>query len=194
MLNMRIPNLAHQILDLEPIFLDTETTGVNKYAEIVELAIIETDGQVLTHTLINPKGEVPANAVAVHGITKQRLIDEQVPDFYSVFRACRSNLYGRIVVAYNADYDLRMLYQSLVHSEANCSTVSMAWLAVVDAMLLFSNFLQEPGKYGGWAWKSLEYAASFLGVPADNRKHRALGDAELLRRVFIALANYKNED
>jgi len=45
---------ARQVIGLNPIFLDTETTGVGLYDLVIEVGIVDLDGNVLFNSLINP--------------------------------------------------------------------------------------------------------------------------------------------
>ena len=51
------------------VILDTETTGLNERAEIVELSIIDKNGNTLFDRLIKPKGHIPRDAEQIHGIS-----------------------------------------------------------------------------------------------------------------------------
>ena len=55
---------------METVYLDTETTGVADDDEMVELTIIDDDGEPLINTLIKPKfHRTWAGAQRVHGIS-----------------------------------------------------------------------------------------------------------------------------
>ena len=60
--------LARQRLAAQPIFLDTETTGVRSTAEIIEISLIDHTGEVLLDSLVRPRVPIPAAATQVHGI------------------------------------------------------------------------------------------------------------------------------
>ncbi|MCY4410095.1 MAG: 3'-5' exonuclease, partial [Caldilineaceae bacterium] len=67
-----IPNAAARaraILDERPLFFDTETTGLNSSAEIVEVGIVDAEGNTLLESLVRPIRRIPSDAVAVHGIS-----------------------------------------------------------------------------------------------------------------------------
>lgn len=51
------------------VILDTETTGLDTMAEIVEISIIASDGHVLLDTLIRPSNPIPPAATAIHHIS-----------------------------------------------------------------------------------------------------------------------------
>ncbi|OQR59412.1 DNA polymerase III subunit epsilon [Streptomyces maremycinicus] len=101
---------------------DLETTGTDpREARIVTGAVIEVrDGQVLGHRewLADPGVEIPADAVAVHGISNERATGEGAPAD-RVADAIADTLAGYWrtgvpVVAYNAAFDLTLLSAELL--------------------------------------------------------------------------------
>ncbi|MBO7938477.1 MULTISPECIES: 3'-5' exonuclease [Streptomyces] len=100
---------------------DLETTGTDpREARIVTGAVIEVrDGQVLGHRewLADPGVEIPADAVAVHGISNERATAEGRPaDRVADALADVLTGYWRAgvpVVAYNAAFDLTLLTAEL---------------------------------------------------------------------------------
>ena len=71
---------------MSEIFLDTETTGLSfrDGHKIVEIACVETKDLILTnkvfHRLINPKRDVPDEALKVHGFSQKFLSDKETFD------------------------------------------------------------------------------------------------------------------
>ncbi|MEU6534484.1 3'-5' exonuclease [Streptomyces sp. NPDC047000] len=103
------------------IGFDLETTGTDpREARIVTGAVIEVkDGQPLGRRewLADPGMEIPADAVAVHGISSERAAAEgrpadQVADAIAEVLAGYWNT-GVPVVAYNATFDLTLLSAEL---------------------------------------------------------------------------------
>ncbi|KRD22856.1 MULTISPECIES: 3'-5' exonuclease [unclassified Streptomyces] len=103
------------------IGFDLETTGTDpREARIVTAAVIEVrDGQVLGHRewLADPGVEIPADAVAVHGISNERAAADGAPAD-RVADAIADVLVGYWrtgvpVVAYNAAFDLTLLSAEL---------------------------------------------------------------------------------
>ena len=43
---------AKQILTANPLYFDTETTGLDSWSEIIEIAIVEADGKVAFQSLV----------------------------------------------------------------------------------------------------------------------------------------------
>ena len=58
-------------LDSDPLFLDTETTGLHDDAEIVDVAVIDITGRSVLSTLVRPAGVIPVAATRIHGITPE---------------------------------------------------------------------------------------------------------------------------
>lgn len=91
--------------------LDTETTGVNRIAEMVELAIIGPNGETVYDGLIRPKHSIARKATETHGITNDdvreapRLRDEHV----DIQEALASQPW---LLIYNKGFDERILRQS----------------------------------------------------------------------------------
>ncbi|MBP1702194.1 MAG: putative exonuclease [Chloroflexi bacterium] len=56
---------AQRWLDSQPLFLDTETTGLNELAEIVEISIVDYNGITLLDTLVRPRRSIPPDAIRI---------------------------------------------------------------------------------------------------------------------------------
>src|SRR5687768_2243975 len=50
------------------VVLDTETSGVNRDAEVVQVAVVHPSGTTLFDACVRPVGPVPAAAAAIHGL------------------------------------------------------------------------------------------------------------------------------
>lgn len=97
--------------DPAAIILDTETTGLDDEAEIIEIAAIDVAGQMLLNTLVKPQGEIPAKATAVHGITAVNVAQAPAwPTLHGEVLALIAQ--ASRVVTYNADFDYRLLCQT----------------------------------------------------------------------------------
>lgn len=101
---------ARAWLALDPLFLDTETTGLDEADQVAELAILDQAGAVLFHSLVRPSCLMSAGAAAVHGIEAAELA--AAPTWPEIAGAVNAVLQGRTVIAHNADFDSRMLWQT----------------------------------------------------------------------------------
>lgn len=95
---------------LRPVFLDTETTGTRRFSEVIEVCIINEDGQTLYHSFVNPVTEIEPLATAVHGLTRRHVRD--APRYPEIHEEIMSHLSDRVVIAYNVSFDMRLLRQT----------------------------------------------------------------------------------
>jgi DNA polymerase-3 subunit epsilon len=175
---------AKALIKRQPIFLDTETTGIGPRDNIVEISILNHDGRVLIDTLIKPVGKISPEAMAVHGIT-----DEMVQDasrWPEVWDGIESVLSGRLVGIYNADFDLRMMVQS--HQVNWMQWAQPKGMEVFCIMKLYAQFHGRwNSRRGNYQWQSLEAAGQQCGIPLPN-SHRAKDDNLLTQAILLYMA------
>lgn len=89
------------------VFLDTETTGLNPPRDkIVEIAIIDSTGNELINTLVNPRIKIPETVTKIHGIHDDMV--RESPVLESLLPRIQEILQGSSqVVIYNAGFDIR---------------------------------------------------------------------------------------
>src|SRR5699024_12659295 len=95
--------------DPETVYIDTETTGLDGSAEIVDIAVVATNGEVLLDTLVRPQRRIPAAASRIHGIRDDHVTD--APEWDEVYRVLAPLVTERPVVIYNVDYDRKIIQQ-----------------------------------------------------------------------------------
>ena len=102
---------------MREVVLDTETTGLDPDAgdRIVELGAVELLNHMPTgrvfHAYVNPRREVPEEAVRVHGLTTAFLADK--PVFAMVAADFAAFLGDSRLVIHNAAFDIRFLNAEL---------------------------------------------------------------------------------
>jgi DNA polymerase-3 subunit epsilon len=162
------------------VFLDTETTGLGKTAEIVDLSIVAVDGTVLLNQLVRPTRPIPIDAMLIHGITNEHVAD--APAWNDVLEIARPIIDDRVVVAYNSSFDRGMVEQCCVAATVEMPTVE--WQCAMRAYAAFRKDPRLPSQ--GYRWRPLHEAAeSFrLSIPT----HRALADATACRGVVLGMA------
>lgn len=195
---MRRPatDAAREWLDNEPIFLDTETTGLRADAEICEITLMNYDGTVLLDTLVNPMRSIPGNATAIHGITNATVKD--APTFREILPRLNELLTGREVIIYNARYDQKMLVQS---AAAHGIALAPWWRPQAAgeraesipqwhcAMKLYAEYHGDWDEYRqNFRWQRLGNAARQCRLEIPTNLHRARADAELTRRLVFHMA------
>lgn len=172
---------AKAIFEKDFVVLDTETTGLDENAEIVEIAILDKDGKALLDTLVKPKNRIPAQASDVHGITNRDV--KHAPSWEDIYPIFREVIQNKTVVIYNSKYDNRIIKQT-------CSLYGLpnARRKSECAMLLYSNYRNSINKSTGNAkWHRLTDALEQCGIPKSTA-HRARGDCEMTLNLLRFMA------
>lgn len=165
------------------VFLDTETTGLDDRAEIVEIAVIDIAGRTLLDSLVRPDGRIPADAARIHGISDAMVAG--APRWPAVFASLAPIISGRTVVVYNADFDRRLVQQ--MNRRFGLGLPGTDWQC---AMRQYANYAaQWHERYGGYRWHRLDVAAKQFGTPASG--HRARADALACRLVVAGMAGVR---
>jgi DNA polymerase-3 subunit epsilon len=175
--------IANNMLDLNPIYIDTETTGFETRDVVVEIAVLDTDGSVLYESLVKPNKPIPPQVSAVHGITDVTVALS--PIWTQIWSEVVKLVAGRVAGFYNAEFDLRMMRQS-------CGLNGIPWEDPFEddfcVMELFARF------YGDWdprrnkfRWQNLASAGRYFHLPEPN-SHRAKDDALLTKLVLEKMA------
>lgn len=104
---------------LEPgaaCLLDTETADLQ--AAVCEIAVIDAaNGETLLNTLVNPDMPISQGAFRIHGIADADVAN--APTWPDVLPVLLHITKGRKILAYNADYDLRVI-------RSNCHRCDLA--------------------------------------------------------------------
>lgn len=166
-------------VDPRTLYLDTETTGLDAGAEVVDVAVVGADGRVLLETLVRPSGGIPAGASAIHNIFDHHVA--AAPTWPEVHRRLHALLLGRTVVVYNAPFDRRMVEQCCHRHRLDAPPAT--WEC---AMRRYAEFHGEPGPRGGFRSHKLERAVARFGAAPGG--HRAAADALACRAVVHGMA------
>jgi len=163
------------------IILDTETTGMDPATgdRLVEIGCVEVMNFIPTgrtyHQYINPERDVPAEAVAVHGLTREFLKNK--PTFSEIYTEFLEFVGAAPLVIHNAAFDIKFL-------NAELSTVGHAGFNmknVRDSLLIARK--KFPGSPA-----SLDALCRRFNIDNTGRElHGALLDAQLLAEVYLEL-------
>ncbi len=166
---------------MRDIFLDTETTGLDPYQghRLIEIGCIELINRIPSgqtfHRYLNPERDVPQEAVAIHGISSEQLLDK--PLFGEIVDELLEFIADAPLVAHNAMFDLGFLNAELERAGKGL----VARERLIDTLLLARR------KYPGGS-NRLDDLCSRYGIDNSRRtKHGALLDAELLAEVYLEL-------
>lgn len=175
---------AKALVAMQPIYLDTETTGISPQAEIIEVAVVDHDGILLFESLVKPLGQMEPDALKVHRITPEKLV--QAPKWPEVWSELQHFLTEKAICTYNSEFDLRILKQT---HQKHWLKWDLAEENFHCIMKLYARFKGEwDSKRGSYRWQSLDQAGRDCRIPIPNI-HRAREDTLLARSVLMYMAN-----
>jgi DNA polymerase-3 subunit epsilon len=165
----------------EIIVLDCETTGldIGCYGddEILEISIINGEGNILLNTLLKPynKKEWP-EAVWIHNITpdmvsKMPYPHEIVPILLGILNT------AKVIVGYNVSFDLSVL-----------ESIGIKWNGMVDdVMKMFVPIYKKDT--GNWRNQKLSTCAAYYNYNFESANHRSLEDVKATLHCYKCINN-----
>lgn len=170
---------------MRQIVLDTETTGFDPKNgdKIIEIGAIELFKRKLTHNnyhqYIQPERDVPLDAIAVHGITNEFLIDK--PLFSEIVDDFMAFVTGAELIIHNAPFDVGFINHELSQLSNN------RWGKIEDHCIIIDSLKLARKTYPGQR-NSLDALCKRLGIDNSNRTlHGALLDSEILADVYLTM-------
>ena len=166
---------------MREIALDTETTGFDPAEghKIVEIGCVELFNHVPTgkvwHQYINPEREIDAGAIAVHGITNDKVKD--CPTFGEIVGPFMDFVGDATFVIHNAEFDIKFLNAEMKPFGFKPFPLTRA----VDTVLVARK------KYPGQPANLDALCRRFNIDLSDRGFHGALLDAQLLAKVYLEL-------
>lgn len=166
---------------MREIVLDTETTGLDpdEGHRLVEIGCVEIVHGLPTgeiwHHYFNPERDMPSEAFAVHGLSRDFLMDK--PLFGHLAEEFLAFVGDARLVIHNAGFDIRFLNAEL----ARLRRKPLLLDRVVDTLAMARR--RHPG-----ARASLDELCQRYGIDNSRRvRHGALLDAEILAEVYLEL-------
>lgn len=157
---------------LEPgraVIVDTETVSMG--GPVCEIAVIRADdGHVLLNTLVNPQAPIVPAAQAVHGISEDEVSKPHIPTWASIYAMFEQVTAGRVILAYNSDYDRDVIEKDCARYNIPSTHVSTHRLRWGDVMMPRTHYAQSR------RWMK------------NDGGHRALGDVLQTRNHLLEMA------
>lgn len=166
---------AKKKIKSDPVYLDTETTGLESNDEIIEIAIVNSSGEVIFESFVRPQKPIPASATAINNISNAMVANS--PSWAEIWPTIRNLLLDHPIGMYNAYFDIRMILQSLVIN----NIPNITKLNAFDIMKVYSDYMRSDKRF------RLEQAGRNLGIVIPN-SHLAADDTLLTRAVFHSIA------
>lgn len=182
-LRQQVIQKAREILNLQPVVLDTETTGLGSYDEIIEIALVNHQGNVIYESLVRPTIEIPPDSTRINRISNEMV--KSSPSWKEVWNQVQPLLSRKPVVIYNSEFDVRLMQQS--HRIARIPWTNV--FTPVCLMKLYAAFLGEWNSYkNDFRFVTLEKAGALSGIQLPN-SHRAADDTLLAYALLKHLAS-----
>lgn len=146
---------------------------------IVEIGCVECINHIPTgnhyHVYINPERDVPAEVVAVHGLTEEFLKDK--PVFAEIYADFLDFIGDAKLVIHNAEFDMKFINHHLKEMGA----------AVIPSNRVIDSLIMARRKFPG-SPASLDALCKRFDIDNTSRMlHGALLDSELLAEVYLEL-------
>lgn len=159
---------ARRVLqDGAAVVLDVETASL--FGPICEIAVIDAaSGAVVLDTLINPGVPIEPETFAVHGISDADVGAVGVPMWREIWRPLVASVVGRVILAYNASYDLQAV-------QADCRRHNLP-----------DSWLTDQGRWADVMVPRSDHCYS-QRLLRNGGAHRALGDVQQTRMHLLAM-------
>ncbi len=159
------------------VVLDTETSGFRSTDEILQIGIVNQDGEALVDSYVCPFNDIDEDGevFGVHGISKALVSD--APDWSVIWPTVKPVLTrAPVIVAYNAEFDSRMIRQDC--DRHGIEGLDRSWDCAMNQFKAYTGRRHK-----------LEAACAMMGVEAV-KWHGAAADAyatvQLIRKLAEA--------
>ncbi len=166
---------------MREIVLDTETTGLSPEEghRVVEVGCVELLNHIPTgktwHRYVNPERSMPAEALAIHGLTEDFL--RKYPVFADIFQDFLDFIGESRLIIHNAGFDLGFLNAELVR----------AGQPRLEAGRTLDTVMLARKKFPGAPANLDDLCRRFDIDNSERTQHGALLDATLLAEVYLEL-------
>lgn len=165
-----------ELLETDALILDTETTGINGDVRVIELSIVDLQGNIVFHSLFNPGMPLPEKIPELTGITDEMV--QGAPYFHEKVSEILDVITGKCLIAWNSDFDRKWITNELLLACQGPAAIGVRW---VDAMEMYAFSTGREKK-----WCKLIAAKNEQEI-GDSQEHRSSADCldtlAVLRRV-----------
>lgn len=170
------PALEIYELNERTLIIDTETVGAGPTIEIIEIALGDTDGQIVYETLVQPVFNPLPPPSKHHRFNKAELAD--APHWTAIWPTVSALIEGRLLVAYNAAFDRRALAATC--SRYQHSTRERGWRCAMQLAKKVTGTKRS---------LTLNDACAYFGLAGGT--HRAARDVQATCELLKALSSFQ---
>lgn len=163
------------------LVLDTETTGVDSKAEVLQFSAVWADGTEAANMYIKPvhttewPSAMSVNHISPRDVANCPRISEVKGEIESLLRQAKT------IVGYNLPFDLGMLYHNGIELPPEEE------VEYIDLMVPFARVYGEYSLvYGDYKWQKLITCAKYYGYQGDGW-HDSLADTKATLYCFKAM-------
>lgn len=168
------------------IFLDTETTGLEKSDKILSIALmaVESDEVLIKSDLINEGKKVPPKASSINHITNEMIKGKPALQDSETFKFLElNNLYDTTIISHNVNFDLGMLG----------SNSNFSWQGkIIDTLRCSKHLMPDCEEF------SLQYLRYELKLYKEEKEkitpHEALSDVKVTKLLYEALLELSSKE
>lgn len=163
------------------VVIDTETTGLKRPAEIIDICVVNSNGIVLIDTLLKPKRPIGTFIETLTGISNDMV--EGATNWPAVKPFILEYMRGKDVITYNAVFDRHMMHcsddawlidQTDYHKDSD-------WSCAMEAYAPHGGEWDE--YHQSYRWVKLGTAMLQQGLAVETA-HRAKADAMMTYRLL----------
>jgi len=158
------------------LHLDLETTDLDENARIIQLAYKNTQTNTTVNEYFKPPVPISFGAMATHHITNQMVADKPAFDGSTQKAELAALLQNSILVAHNAPFDIGVL-----------KTEGVTTFKYIDTLRVARHLIQSENY-------QLQYLRYSLGLNVEAAAHDALGDIQVLEKLFDRLIDLTSTD
>lgn len=172
---------AQQMLSSPAVIVDFETTDI-KFAEIIQIGVIDMRGNTLLETFVKPNGRISSGARRVHGISDDMVA--HAPPFNEIYVQLSTLLAGQTAIAYNAEFDRGVL-------RYECQQRKLPVPKAKSWACAMKNYAAYYGKWNNqryaFTFQSLSNACIQQHIDAGSA-HQAIGDCLMTLKLIQTMA------
>ena len=180
---------CHRLLNLRPLFLECKASRSGPEAEVVEFALIDSDGSALIDELVRPRREIDPDMTKVHGISNE--IAQHAPLWSDVWSQVKMMISGRRIGVFDLEARMRLMRQSHTTGFLRWDPDPADFFCIQKLHAEYQN--EWDRSTNTYRLFGLVEAAELVGLPSgpESLHRRALEDAQLARAILLVMAGWK---